>query len=83
MDDESWMNANKAVELGFADGILKRNAEDVMEQPAVSMIYSKAVAVNSLKTKIAAKCHIETKEIVKERSVDECLEKLDLLKNHI
>ena len=27
MDEESWMNANKAVELGFADGILKRNAE--------------------------------------------------------
>ena len=23
MDEESWMNANKAVELGFADGILK------------------------------------------------------------
>ena len=39
MDDESWMNANKAVELGFADGILKRNAEDVIEQPAISMMY--------------------------------------------
>ena len=29
MDDETWMNAVKAVELGFADGILYRNsAED-------------------------------------------------------
>ena len=72
MDDESWMNANKAVELGFADGILKRNAEDV-----------KAVAVNSLKEKIAAKCRIEPKKEEKECSVDKCLEKLELLKNHI
>ena len=26
MDAETWMNANKAVELGFADGIISRNA---------------------------------------------------------
>lgn len=25
MDSETWMNANKAVELGFADGIISRN----------------------------------------------------------
>ena len=24
MDSETWMNANKAVELGFADGIISR-----------------------------------------------------------
>lgn len=83
MDDESWMNANKAVELGFADGILKRNTEDMLEPPAISMMYSNAVVVNFLKAKIAAKCHIEPKGIVKECSVDECLEKLELLKNHI
>jgi ATP-dependent protease ClpP protease subunit len=23
MDEETWMNANKAIELGFADDILK------------------------------------------------------------
>lgn len=27
MDDETWMNAVKAVELGFADGILYRDAD--------------------------------------------------------
>jgi ATP-dependent Clp protease protease subunit len=26
MDSETWMNANKAVELGFVDGIISRNA---------------------------------------------------------
>ena len=28
MDAETWMDANKAVELGFADGILKRESGD-------------------------------------------------------
>ena len=44
MDAETWMDANKAVELGFADGILKRESGDGGgEEPAqVSMLYSEA-----------------------------------------
>lgn len=55
MDAETWMDANKAVELGFADGVLRREdiPEDV-EPPTVSMLYSKAAVVNSLMDKIAA-----------------------------
>ena len=55
MDAETWMDAHKAVELGFADGILGRAdlPEDV-EPPAVTMLYSKAAVVNSLMDKIAA-----------------------------
>lgn len=33
MDDETWMNAVKAVELGFADGILYRDADKDEEKP--------------------------------------------------
>lgn len=33
MDDETWMNAVKAVELGFADGILYRDAYEKDEEP--------------------------------------------------
>lgn len=33
MDDETWMNAVKAVELGFADGILYRDANEKDEEP--------------------------------------------------
>ena len=58
MDSETWMDANKAVELGFADDIMSRPAED-MKAPAVSMLYSKAAVVNSLMGKLAAKCRIE------------------------
>ena len=56
MDAETWMDANKAVELGFADDILKRSdVPEDMEPPAVSMLYSKAAVVNSLMDKIAAR----------------------------
>ncbi len=61
MDAETWMDANKAVELGFADGVLQRReaeeAED-LEAPEVSMLYSRAAVTNSLMSKIAAKCRI-------------------------
>ena len=84
MDAETWMDANKAVELGFADGILKRDSdmEDV-EAPAVSMLYSKANVVNSLMDKIAHKCAIEPKPAVPEstgRSVDELRANLNNIK---
>ena len=41
MDAETWMNANKAVELGFADEILQRDSlEDAEPQTASAMAYS-------------------------------------------
>ena len=83
MDAETWMDANKAVELGFADGILRREeiTEDI-EPPAVSMLYSKAAVVNSLMDKIAAKCVTKPKtpDEPKGRSVDLLMERLDLMK---
>ena len=60
MDAETWMDAGKAVELGFADDIIKRvsGLED-MEMPQVSMLYSKMAVTNSLMDKIAEKCRIQ------------------------
>ena len=82
MDAETWMDAGKAVELGFADGILKRSeVPDDMEPPAVSMLYSEAAAVNSLMDKIAAKCRTKPKTEPMGRSVDSLYERLNLLKN--
>ena len=86
MDAETWMDANKAVELGFADEIMTRSevSED-MEPPAVSMLYSKAAVVNSLMDKIAAKCRTNPKKTEKPnpqgRSVDSLYERLNLLKH--
>ena len=85
MDSETWMDANKAVELGFADGVLRREdiPEDV-EPPTVSMLYSKAAVVNSLMDKIAAKCKTASKKTEgpkpQGRSIDSLMERLNLMK---
>ena len=87
MDAETWMDANKAVELGFADEIMQRSSEsEEVPTSTVSMLYSKANVVNSLMEKIAAKCAIEPKPAVPERtgrSVDELRAKLNTIKNYI
>lgn len=81
MDAETWMDANKAVELGFADEVIKRSGdtEDV-EAPTVSMLYSKANVAGSLMDKIAAKCAIEPKPTHQHRA-DDLLDRLNLIKN--
>ena len=87
MDAETWMDANKAVELGFADEVIKRSGDtEEVDTPAVSMLYSKANVVNSLMDKIAHKCAIEPKPTVQERtgrSVDELRANLNNIKNYI
>lgn len=80
MDSETWMDANKAVELGFADDILKRdNNIDNMVTPTVSMLYSKTAVTNSLMDKIAHKCKIQQKQNT--TKADSLLQRLDLIKN--
>ena len=87
MDAETWMDANKAVELGFADGILSRSGEtEAMGIPNVSMLYSKASVVNSLMGKIAAKCKIQPEtdpQMPTGRSVDALKADLNAIKNYI
>ena len=81
MDAETWMDANKAVELGFADGILQRSNEtENIALPSVSMMYSRVNVVNSLMGKIAAKCAIEPKN---GRSVDELKSQLNAIKKYL
>lgn len=81
MDAETWMDANKAVELGFADGILHRaDIPENAESPTVSMLYSKTAVVNSLMDKIAAKCKTKLKPEPQGRSVDSLMERLNLMK---
>lgn len=79
MDAETWMDANKAVELGFADGILSRAQTGDEAPPAGSMLYSTAAVTNSLMEKLAAKCKIEQPKPIG-RSVDSLMERLNLMK---
>lgn len=81
MDAETWMDANSAVEMGFADEILKRSVTDEIEIPQVSMVYSKAAVTNSLMDKIAAKCRIKPKTEETKTKADALMDRLILLKN--
>ena len=82
MDAETWMNANMAVELGFADGILQRDVsvENSILAPS-AMAYSRTEVTNSLMEKLSARCRIEQKPTNTERSVADLMERLNLIRN--
>ena len=55
MKAESWMNAKKALELGFADSILyDGDDEDDEDDEPEGMIFSRAAVTNSLLNKLKA-----------------------------
>ena len=80
MDAETWMDANSAVEMGFADEIMQRNTADAVETPQVSNVYSRMAVTNHLMDKITAKCRIEQKSETK-TNADSLMERLNLIKN--
>ena len=51
MDAETWMNAKKAVELGFADSVLYADVQRPMTDTADGLIFSRAAVTNSLLSK--------------------------------
>lgn len=77
MDNETWMDARKAVELGFADEMMERDAKN-LEPPSVSMMYSETVLTNSLMDKL--KNIWQPPQITKNKvSADSLMERLFLL----
>ena len=84
MDTETWMDANKAIELGFADEIMQRSAiTDEVPVPQVSMMFSRTEVVNSLMERIASKCKIDAKPTTTETKIkaDSLMDRLNLIKN--
>ena len=69
MDAETWLNANKAVELGFADDIMFKPGESSLQD---SFVFSRRAVTNSLMNKLQ-------KPVVKQ-SVEPLYERLNLLK---
>jgi len=53
MDGETWMNANKAIELGFADGILEDSKRSQSDD--VVFAFSRRAVTNSLMNKLISK----------------------------
>ena len=83
MDAETWMDATKAKELGFIDGILNRDETKNEETETVTMLFSRKAVTNCLADKIAAKQKPQPERENAERNVDALLERLELIKNHI
>ena len=52
MDAETWMNAKKAVELGFADGLLE---DEKRQAPAETYAFSRRAVTNCLLDKVRPK----------------------------
>ena len=86
MDAETWMDARKAVELGFADEIMKRAEAVEVEEDLIPSEdgepFSEAAVVNSLMDKIAAKCRTRPKTAEQPKvKADSLMERLNLMKN--
>ena len=83
MENETWMNANKALELGFVDEIIgaekqdeeekepKEEGEEKKQEIAQNMIYSQRVCENNLAQKI--------KNLVDSEKLDSPRKRLELL----
>ena len=92
MDEETWMNANKAIELGFADDTLKDEkltaeipayafSGKAVQQALVNKITAKAKPKPPAQPEPTAKHTPPAKpEASTGRSVDELMERLNLLK---
>lgn len=79
MDDETWMNAKKAMELGFADGMLEDDKKS--EAPEAYAFSSKAIdraLMNKLVDKTRAEKQPEPE--VTGRSVDMLIDRLNLMR---
>jgi len=67
MDAETWMNAKKAVELGFADSVLYADVQRPMTDTADGLIFSRAAVTNSLLSKFGQGTHNVDVEPLKRR----------------
>ena len=88
MDAETWMNANKAIELGFADDILEDKKKCAADETAFSFAArsSELRLMNKLEAKFVrkpetSKCPlVEAVDVMKGTRIEELDKRLNLLK---
>ena len=83
MDAETWMNANKAIEYGFSDGILENDKQPF--ETSTSFAFSRKAVTNSLLDKLGHKPAVMAQAEPKPegRSVDSLMEHLHKIKFHV
>lgn len=78
MDSESWFNARKAVELGFADKILFGKDEHKEELELSSYSFSRATADHNLVVKLQSE--LDSFKLLPTTPLNQLRKRLDLLK---
>lgn len=73
MDAETWLNANKAIELGFADGILEDEKKHSLHDD-ITYAFSRRAVTNSLLNKLYPQKANTSADASKSTHID-CLEK--------
>lgn len=79
MDAETWMNAKKAIELGFCDGLLEDSKKQTSDD--VSFAFSRRAVTNSLLNKAMKKSVTPPSLDKSGRSVNVLMDRLNLLKH--
>ena len=79
MDEETWMDARKAMELGFIDGILTASEMGGAPMRDEPLMYSERSAANELRNRISAKCPSRREK--DGRRVEDLLERLRLIES--
>lgn len=80
MDDTTWMNAKKAIELGFADAILTDEKRTMTDD---AYAFSSKAVEQALMNRISAKAEFRPKHTHEGRSVDELKARLKTIKNYL
>lgn len=67
MEDETWMNARRAVELHFADGIIERDSHEPVSD---SMLFARKPFVQQVTNRVNARFHTDAPEETPAETID-------------
>ncbi len=82
MDSETWMNANKAIELGFADDVLSDEKRNVADIPAYAFSgrETETILLNKLEKHYLPKQASTKTPALAGTPIDELTKRLNLIK---
>ncbi len=83
MDNETWMNANKAIELGFVDGIIEKEDKGKDEAKLSALLFSSKLVDKALFNKISEKYKIDKPNNEDTSSANELRARLDVYEKFI
>ena len=83
MDNETWMDCKKAIELKFCDEMLTREEQDIIERDLEPQMFEKKVMEANLRNKLEEKYLIKKVEEPTGTSIDDVNKRLDLIKKFI